>query len=135
MRRRVGTPVLLPCRGSLAARRTVLPPECSFPLFSRERRLHSGVLHPFRPFHDLWPVPHLDDGFGRDQIQVVHLVAVRAQDDEILRVVVLPVPVNMGNLKHRWYAEAAMGAQGIVCGKGDFPVVDPLSHHSPLSQR
>jgi len=62
-------------------------------------------------------------------------VAVGTQDNQILRVVVLPVPVNMGDLKHRRNAEAAVGAKRIIRGKGDLPVVDPFCHLIFPSQR
>ena len=122
----VGTPVLLSCLGGLAT---------GFSVFSLECRLLSCVLHPFGPFHDLRSVSRLDDGLRRDQVNVVHLVAVRAQYDEILRVVVPPVPVNVGDFKHRRNAEAAMSTQGRIGIEGNLPKIDLLSHFVFQSQR
>ena len=115
----VGASVLLSCLGGLATGRAV---------FSLERRLLSGVLHPFGPFHYFRAVAHLDDCFCRDQVKVVHLVAVRTQHDQILRIVVLAIAVNVGNLQHSGDAESAVGAQSAVGPECDLPVIDPFHH-------
>ena len=66
---------------------------------SRERGLLASVFHPLGPRDHLWSVPHLDDSLVRDQVQVEHLVAVRAQDDKVGDVVILAIAVEVGNLQ------------------------------------
>ena len=68
----------------------------------------------------------LYDSLCRDEIKIVHLVAVGAENDEVGNVVVLPVAVDVRDLKHVGNPVAAMRADRIVMGKGSLTVVNPL---------
>jgi hypothetical protein len=100
--------------GSLSPCRTTLARECC---------LLSGILHSFRPVHNLRTVPHLHDRFRRDQVEVVHFVAVWTKDDEILDSVIRAVAVDVGDFKHSRNAESAMCTDRIVRFECEFPVV------------
>src|SRR5690554_5862883 len=64
---------------------------------ARECCLLSGILHSLRPVHDLRTVSHLDDRFRGDQIEIVHLVTVWAQDHQVADSVVCAVAVDVGD--------------------------------------
>src|SRR5206468_1324632 len=101
----------LPCRG--------LPETC-------QRRLLPGVFHPLRPGDDLRPVAHVDDGSRRDQVEVMHLVAVRAENHEVRHVVTAAVAVEVSDFEDGGDAEPAMGTERVVMWEREFAVVDAV---------
>ena len=80
-----------------------------------------------------WPVSHLDNSLGRDEIQIVHLVTVRTKDDKIGNVVVLSVAVDVRDLKHVWNAVAAMCTHWIVIRKGSLTVINVLGYRDRVA--
>jgi hypothetical protein len=77
--------------------------------------LSSSVFHALRPIDLLLSISQLDNRRGRYELDVVHLVAVRAEDGKIREVIVILIAVEMSDLKNLWYPKAAIGAdRGIV---------------------
>lgn len=62
----------------------------------------------------------------------MHLVAVRAQNDEVLDRVVLSVSVEMGDLEYFRHAEAAVRTDRRVVVKRQFPIVHASGHGTPI---
>ena len=102
---------------------------------ARECCLLSGILHSLRPVHDLRTVSHLDDRFRGDQIEIVHLVTVWAQDHQVADSVVCAVAVDVGDFENGGDTESAMRTERVIRVEGDLPVVDSLCHLLSPSQR
>jgi len=58
----------------------------------------------------------------------VHLVAVRAQDNQIRLVIVLPVAVYVSDFKYRRNTETTMCAKWFIDVEGNFSVIDFFRH-------
>ena len=121
-----GIPVALPCGCRLHARQMPPAPPRRRPPFAAQGRLPARVLHPLVPANLSWPVTHLDHGLGRNQVQVQHLVARRAEQDKIAQVVVVALAVQVSNFQHLRYAESAMRAEQpvLVVLEGELAIVD-----------
>jgi len=103
-----------------------LAPPRRFPPFAAHERLLACVLHALGPANDSWAIPDLDHGLGRNQIQVQHLVARRAQQDKIAQVVVMALAIQVRHFQYLRYAESAMGAEQpvVVVREGELAIVD-----------
>lgn len=108
----------LSCLDSFSRRFSALPGEGS---------LLSRILHTLRPIDGLLPIAHLNDHVGRNEVDIVHLVAVGAQNHQVLDLVVLSIPIDVCDLKHFRYPKSAACADGRVVPEGYLPVVDSSS--------
>lgn len=111
--------ILLSSRNGLFGRSASFPFQCS---------LLPCVFHSFRPYDDFWPVPHLYYCLGGNQIKVMHFVTVGAENNKVLRIIIFPVTIEMGDFQHVWNAKATMGAKWPVNFQGYFAVIICLFH-------
>jgi len=71
---------------------------CCLASLTSQCRFLSSIFHPLRPVYYLWSISHLYDRFSRDQVEVVHLVAVWTQYYEITDVVIAAVAIYVRHL-------------------------------------
>jgi len=69
---------------------------CQSPL-PRQRCFASCVFHTFRPVHHFRTVSHLNYCLSRNDVQIMHLVAVRAKNHQIADNVVVTISVEMSH--------------------------------------
>ena len=112
------------CQMPLAPSRRLAP-------FAALCRLLARIFHALRPPDNSRPIPHLSNRLGRDDVQIMHLVARRAKNDQIVRGVVLPVAVEVANLQNLSDAKTAMCAVNAIAimPKGKLPIVDGSGGH------
>lgn len=95
--------------------------------------LASGVFHAFGPANHSRSVTHLDHRFRRNQIEVEHLVARRAEKDKIADVVVLAVAIKVSYLQDFRNAESTMRTKQpiLVVFEGKLAIVDAVHRGRP----
>ena len=93
-----------------------------------QRRLLARVLHALRPRNNSGSVTHLNHGVRRNQVQIEHLVAGRAEQHRIADGVVVSLAIKVGDFQDIRYAEPAMRAEKavFVVLEGKLPIVDAL---------
>jgi hypothetical protein len=106
---------------------TLFPKRISEP-FPRRCCFLTGVFHTLRPIDDSLPVTHLDDRCRGNKSDIIHLVAIRTEDDQISQIVIASASINVGNFQHLWDAEATMSTNRRVLSEGKLSIIDPLGH-------
>ena len=99
------------CRCGFQSCRTPFASSCCPTPFATQRRFLARVLHALRPRNNSWPVTHLKHCVRRNQVQIEHLVAGRAEQDKIADVVVVAVTIKVSDLQNVGNSEAAMRAE------------------------
>jgi len=86
----------------------------------------SSVLHTLAPVDDFRGVAHVNDCLGRDKIEVVHLVAIRAQDYQVGNLVVAAITVDVRDLQNVANAVPAVSAYGGIVIKCELSIIDAV---------
>lgn len=121
-------PVANPCCVGFQSSLTPFSLERGLPLLAACCRFLASILHSFLPANDYGPVTDRNDGLGRDDVQVEHLVAGRAENDEVTDFVVAPFAIEVAYFQDFGYAKATVGAVkpfAVVC-ESELAIIDPF---------
>src|SRR5580698_7418476 len=97
---------------------------CGCATLSCYRSFRACILHSFRPVHFLRAITHVNNRFGADKVDVMHLMAGGTQDHQVLDGIVVAVAIDMCNFEHHRNAETTMGTHGIVVLESKLAITD-----------
>ena len=90
--------------------RTPFASSCCSTLLATQCRFLTRVFHALGPRNNSRPVTHLNHGVRRNQVEIEHLVAGRAEQDKIAHVVVVVLTIKVSDFQNVGDSESAMRA-------------------------